>query len=61
MNFNKSIVLFSSNMKNEDRDIVSRLLGIRIATNPKKYLGLSNMVGKGKKAAFQSIKDRMKA
>ncbi|KAA3458678.1 reverse transcriptase [Gossypium australe] len=33
-------------------------LGVRVACNPEKYLGLSTMVGRHKKEAFASFKDR---
>ncbi|KAA3463112.1 reverse transcriptase [Gossypium australe] len=45
VNFSKSTVFFSPNTIEEDKATVSRLLGVRIASNPEKYLGLPNMIG----------------
>ncbi|KAA3490359.1 reverse transcriptase [Gossypium australe] len=59
VNFSKSIVFFSSNTIEEDKAIVSRLLGVRIASNPEKYLGLLNMIGRRKKESFQNLLDRI--
>ncbi|KAA3469444.1 reverse transcriptase [Gossypium australe] len=52
MNFTKSIVFFSPNSTKEDKAMVSQLLGVKIATNPEKYLGLPNMIERRKKESF---------
>ncbi|KAA3484894.1 hypothetical protein EPI10_006948 [Gossypium australe] len=36
------------------------MLNVKSSSNPKKYLGLPNMVAWEKKLAFQVLKDRMK-
>ncbi|KAA3472347.1 reverse transcriptase [Gossypium australe] len=54
VNFNKSTIFYSSNTSREKREKVSTMLGIRSFTSPEKYLGLSNVVGRWKKEAFQS-------
>ncbi|KAA3470513.1 reverse transcriptase [Gossypium australe] len=48
-----------SNSSNYTKELVSQSLGVRCLGDPGKYLGLSNMVGRGKKRAFQNLNDRM--
>ncbi|KAA3487352.1 reverse transcriptase [Gossypium australe] len=60
VNFDKSTVLFSSNTREDEKGIVTRILGVRSSNDPKCYLGLPNMVGKRKKEAFQNLKDRFR-
>ncbi|KAA3469656.1 reverse transcriptase [Gossypium australe] len=43
VNFSKSTVFYSPNTIEVNNDVVSKLLGVRTATNPEKYLGLPNM------------------
>ncbi|KAA3456600.1 reverse transcriptase [Gossypium australe] len=59
VNFSKSTVFFSPNTIEEDKAVVPRLLRIRVATNPEKYLGLPNMIGRRKKESFQNLLDRI--
>ncbi|KAA3483188.1 reverse transcriptase [Gossypium australe] len=59
VNFLKSTVFFSPNTTEEDKAVVSRLLGVRVATNPEKYLGLPNMIGRRKKELFQNLLDKI--
>lgn len=35
-------------------------MGVRVSSNLEKYLGLSTMIGKRKKKAFASFKDRFR-
>ncbi|KAA3476761.1 bZIP-like protein [Gossypium australe] len=49
VNFEKSIAFFSSNMIELNKTIASQILNVRCSTNPEKYLGLSNMVGRGRR------------
>ncbi|KAA3455435.1 reverse transcriptase [Gossypium australe] len=60
VNFEKSNVFFSSNTGFEKKRMVSQMLGVRSSNDPEGYLGLPNMVGRRKKAAFQILKDRLK-
>lgn len=60
VNFDKSTVFFSSNTREEEKRVVTRILGVRSSNNPERYLGLPNMVGRRKKEAFQNLKDRFK-
>lgn len=56
VNFQNSTIFFSTNTHLADMERVSNMLVMRMSTNLKKYLGLPNMVEKGKKASFQYIK-----
>ncbi|KAA3469418.1 reverse transcriptase [Gossypium australe] len=59
VNFSKSTIFYSSNTKEEVKEVVSSMLGVRSSSNPEKYLGLPNVVGKRKKEAFQNLLDRI--
>lgn len=59
-NFSKSTIFFSTNTEEEVRRIITRVLGVRSSNDPERYLGLPNMVGRKKKAAFQVLKDRLR-
>ncbi|KAA3453752.1 reverse transcriptase [Gossypium australe] len=58
VNFNKSTIFYSSNTSADAKETVS-LLGVRSSSNPEKYLGLPNVVGRRKKEAFKSILDKI--
>ncbi|KAH1106857.1 hypothetical protein J1N35_010625 [Gossypium stocksii] len=60
VNFEKSTMFFSSNMVDQDKDMVFHVLNVQCLTNPEKYLRLPNIVGRNKKMAFQNLKDRLK-
>ncbi|KAH1130176.1 hypothetical protein J1N35_001554 [Gossypium stocksii] len=60
VNFKKSTAFNSSNTSEEDRVLISCLLGVRYLNDPERYLGLPNMMGRRKKASFQTLKDRLK-
>lgn len=49
VNFHKSIIFYNSNTKQVMQQTASNILGVLILTNPEKYLGLPNMVGRGRK------------
>ncbi|KAA3458458.1 reverse transcriptase [Gossypium australe] len=59
VNFSKSTVFFSPNSTEEIKAEVSRLLGVRVTTNPERYLGLPNMISRRKKESFQNLLDRI--
>lgn len=61
INFKKSITVFNSNTSNACKELVSQMINIRISIKLEKYLGLPNIVCGGKRQAFQSLKDRMRA
>ncbi|KAA3482737.1 reverse transcriptase [Gossypium australe] len=60
VNFEKSTVFFSSNVNEQDRNLVVQVLGVRCSNDPEKYLGLPNMVGCKRKWVFQELKDGLK-
>ncbi|KAA3458792.1 reverse transcriptase [Gossypium australe] len=49
-----------TNSEEEVRRTIIRVLGVRSSNDPQRYLGLPNMVGRKKKAAFQILKDRLR-
>ncbi|KAG8491201.1 hypothetical protein CXB51_014347 [Gossypium anomalum] len=53
-------VFFNSNIREEEKRVVNRILGVRSSNDPERYLGLPNMVDKRKKEAFQNLKDIFK-
>lgn len=60
VNYNKSTIFFSTNTQKEEKRVIVRMLGVRRSNNLERYLELPNLVGRRKKAAFQSLKDRLK-
>ncbi|KAH1122939.1 hypothetical protein J1N35_006099 [Gossypium stocksii] len=60
INFDKSLVYFGVNVGVEDRNVILNILGVRMASNPEKYLGLPMMVGRKKKWAFANYVDRFR-
>lgn len=59
VHFSKSKVFFSANTNVDDQTEVTRVLGIQRSSNSKS-MRLPNVVGKGRKASFQFIKDKIK-
>ncbi|KAA3459022.1 reverse transcriptase [Gossypium australe] len=60
VNFEKSSVFFSSNVNDQERNLVCQALNVQNSNDPNKYLGLQSMVGRKRKLAFQVLKDRLK-
>ncbi|KAL4334864.1 hypothetical protein GQ457_07G036340 [Hibiscus cannabinus] len=58
VNFDKSLLFFSSNVPSQLQDAIGLTLGVRISSNLEKYLGLPTMVGRRKKEAFCHYLDR---
>lgn len=42
-------VFFSSNVEDQDKNLVFQILNVRCSTNPENYLGLPNTMGRKKK------------
>ncbi|GMI85140.1 hypothetical protein HRI_002183300 [Hibiscus trionum] len=57
INFDKSLIYFSSNVNPTDRQDIGNEYGVRISNNPENYLGLPTMVGRNKRGAFASLLD----
>lgn len=59
INYLKSGVTFSSNVKQDKRAEISAILGVTNDLQNSFYLGLPSLVGRSKKRVFGFIKDRM--
>lgn len=59
LNQNKSEVTFSGNICVKDRNRLAASMGVRLAIDSYKYLGLPSMVGRNKKSTFGYVKDRV--
>ncbi|KAA3477539.1 reverse transcriptase [Gossypium australe] len=55
---NLKTILRDSNVSEQRREQIANLLGVRTSRDPKKYLGLANIVGRDKKM-FQILEDKM--
>ncbi|KAA3467448.1 reverse transcriptase [Gossypium australe] len=60
VNFKKSLIYFGANVNNEVKESITNMLGIRMAHNSEKYLGLPMMVGCKKSWAFAIFSDRFR-
>ncbi|KAA3468684.1 reverse transcriptase [Gossypium australe] len=57
VNFDKSTF---EHKKKDEKELITRTLGVRSSNDPERYLGLPNMVGRRKNEAFQILKDRFR-
>ena len=57
LNREKTSLFFSKNTKEDIQNFVKDTFGAQIVKQHKKYLGLPPMVRRGKKKAFNRIKD----
>ncbi|KAK5772396.1 hypothetical protein PVK06_048684 [Gossypium arboreum] len=48
VNFYKSLIYFGANVESSIKEDITNLLGVQVASNPEKYLGLPMMVGRKK-------------
>ncbi|KAG8485814.1 hypothetical protein CXB51_019151 [Gossypium anomalum] len=60
VNFEKSLIYFGANVESNFKENIVNLLGVRVALNPEKYLGLPMMVGQKKTWAFSNFADRFR-
>ncbi|KAA3449628.1 reverse transcriptase [Gossypium australe] len=60
VNYDKSLIFFGTNVQEEMKEEVTRILGVRVASSLEKYLGLPMMVGRRKSWAFANFKDRFR-
>ncbi|KAK8705189.1 hypothetical protein V6N13_048796 [Hibiscus sabdariffa] len=58
VNYDKSLVFFSSNVAVDIIDQIANILGVRISSNLERYLSLPIMVGRSKNEAFSYLFDR---
>lgn len=59
VNFDKSGISFSPNVRREEQVRLSSVVGVGQLVTPGKYLGMPSVVGRTKKAVFGYIKDRV--
>ena len=59
LNKEKTSLFFSRNTNKDIREEIKGRFGAQIIQKHERYLGLSTLVGKGKKKAFSSIKDQV--
>ena len=59
MNREKTSLFFSKNTTMEVKDSIKRLFGAQVIKQHEQYLGLPSLVSKGKKKAFNKIKDQV--
>ena len=59
VNRNKTSLFFSKSIPNETKSSIKQALGVQEILQYEKYLGLPSLVGKGKKASFNYIKERV--
>ena len=59
LNKEKTSLFFSKNIKREVQDQVKHIFGAKIIQHHERYLGLPPLVGKGKRKAFDLIKDQV--
>ena len=59
INRDKIALFFSKSVTEANRQIIKRILGVREIRHYEKYLGLPSLTGKGKRASFDYIKERV--
>ena len=59
LNKDKTSLFFSKNTKREVQEQIKQIFGAQIIQHHEKYLGLPPLVGKGKRKAFNRIKDQV--
>ena len=59
LNKEKTSLFFNKNTKREVQDQVKQIFGAQVIQHHEKYLGLPPLVGKGKRKAFNRIKDQV--
>lgn len=60
VNFEKSVIFFSSNVEDNAANMIVSKLGVRGAYNIECYLGLPTLIGR-KKEAFSTLCDRLRS
>ncbi|XP_019191707.1 PREDICTED: uncharacterized protein LOC109186235 [Ipomoea nil] len=60
VNFDKSIAVFSLNTVDAMRSLISSCLGVRMATDLGRYLGLPSVLGRNKSATFRYIEEKVR-
>ncbi|KAA3467221.1 reverse transcriptase [Gossypium australe] len=60
VNFDKSLIYFGANVESKEREVITNILSVLVASNPEKYLGLPMMVGRKKRWAFANFVDHFR-
>lgn len=61
INFDKSVIFFSSNVEDSVAHRIVNQLGVRSLTSMERCLGLPTLVGRNKRGAFSHLCDRMRS
>ena len=59
INRDKTALFFSKSVTEANRQIIKGILGVREIRHYEKYLGLPSLTGKGKRASFNYIQERV--
>lgn len=59
INYEKSVITFSSNVGEEDQNNLADILGVRKGRSGSHYLGLPSLVGRRKREILGFIRDRI--
>ena len=59
INKNKTTVFFNKSTKEDTRESIKGILGVQEINHYEIYLRLPSLVGRGKKASFNYIKERV--
>lgn len=59
VNYNKSGIFFSSNVRRDKQLQISKILGVQNELKDSKYLGLPSLVGRSRKKVFSFVKERV--
>ena len=59
MNRDKTSLFFSKNTPTETQESIKELFGAQVIKQHEQYLGLPSLVGRGRKKAFNKIKDQV--
>lgn len=59
VNFNKSGIFFSSNVRRDKQHLLSNIQGVQNELKDNMYLGLPSLVGKSRRKVFSFVKERV--
>lgn len=59
VNYQKSAIFFSSNVRRDKQEEIKDLPGVFNGIEQSKYLGLPSLIGKSKKIVFRYLKDKV--
>lgn len=59
VNFQKSAIFFSSNVRRDKQDEIRNLIGVFNGIENSRYLGLPSLIGRSKETVFRYLKDKV--